>query len=230
MNKKLNEILSLTEDIPYMGEDQAHELSRIIRKYKVENMCELGTFHGKGTICAAAIMEQRGKGHVTTFDTEQTINSLSINVDTLAKRFKLSHRITSVVAEKSHSWELAKLIEDNAEPIFDCVYIDSSHDYAGTALPFYLSNELAKPGCIFIFDDIEWTAEKSESAWYYDDIMSKEEKKLRSVNMFIEHAIRQQHLQEIPTTFPNWRVLHKSYLKFSDLVPKFLKFSPKKDL
>ena len=209
---KLNEILLLTQDIPYMEKEQALELSRIINQYKIKHLCELGTFHGKGSLCAAAVMEERGEGEVTTFDSEQMISTLNPTVDLLAKRFKLSHRINSIVTEKSYSWELAKLIEANDEPIFDCVYIDGSHDYAGTALQFYLSNELAKPGCVFIFDDINWSASTSDSTGYYQRVVCSEEWDQRSVNMFVDHTIKQEHLVEIPTTVENWRVLHNLFI------------------
>lgn len=203
----LDEILLLTKDIPYMDESQARELSKIINNYDIENLCELGTYQGKGTILAAAIMEERGKGQITTFDSKRMIDNISPNVTQLAKRYRLSHRINTVVAEISYGWELAKQIESNPEPIYDCVYIDGSHDYAGTALQFYLSRELAKPGCIFIFDDIDWCAAKTESIDYYSKVVCSSEWNEFSVNLFVNHAVRQGHLKEIDTDCDKWRVL-----------------------
>ena len=57
-------------DLKYMGLDQARLLRDLIWKHGIESALELGFFHGKSTAFMAAILEERGSGHIVTMDHE----------------------------------------------------------------------------------------------------------------------------------------------------------------
>src|SRR5690606_33328687 len=72
-----------------------------------------------------------------------------------------SHRVTTILAERSHTWELSKLVRREDRPQFDFCYFDGGHTWDVTGFGFVLVNMLLKPGGWIIFDDLDWTIQKS---------------------------------------------------------------------
>ncbi|KAI9713592.1 MAG: hypothetical protein M1820_000974 [Bogoriella megaspora] len=52
---------------------------------------------------------------------------------------------------------------DVAEPGYDWIYIDGSHESDDVLLDAELAWRLARPGCVFIFDDYRWEKESEQS-------------------------------------------------------------------
>jgi hypothetical protein len=75
----------------------------------------------------------------------------------------LSHRVKPIFAHRSFTWELAKLLKQRSRPQFDCCYFDGGHTWDVTGFGFVLVDMLIRPGGWIIFDDLDWTIERSIS-------------------------------------------------------------------
>jgi predicted O-methyltransferase YrrM len=157
---KFDEVMSVWEKLPFMTARQATYVRDFIDRHDIELVIELGFFHGKSSACVAAILEDRGRGHLTTIDTVSAYDRSPTIFDVLVK-VGLSHRVTPIFAARSYTWELSKLIRQNPRPQFDLCYLDGGHTWDATGFGFVLVHLLLKPGGWIIFDDLDWTI----SAW-----------------------------------------------------------------
>lgn len=158
--KSTEEICKELENIPYMKYRQAEIIKSLITDNNFRNAIELGFYHGKSSVLIASIFEEIGEGHLTTFDLESA-REREPNILQLLSDYNLSHRATPVFCERSFTWELAKIIQETKEPIYDFCYLDGAHTWDNTGFGFFLIDMLLKPGGIIIFDDINWTINKS---------------------------------------------------------------------
>ena len=212
----LSRVLNSTRNIPHMTDQQAHLLQQLMITHQPETCAELGTFHGKSALIHAAILEDLGAGSITTYDMAGMINSISPTCDQLAHSLNLSHRLHTVVAEKTYMWELAKLIRSTAEPIWDWCYIDGAHHYAGAALSFYLADELLKPGGIVLFDDIGWMPSgahvNARERAIYEQILCEEQFSVCAVDWVCDQVARNGRYLELTEpahTAVQWRVFRR---------------------
>ena len=215
---KLQEIHLSVPNLPFMNETQSDVMSQIINANEFESILELGTYQGKGTLCMAAICEDRGAGHVTTMDRAFT-NTLKPGLTKLAKRFKLNKRITQIVGQVSYMWDLNKLIKDNKQ--YDLCYIDTAHIFETTALSFYLVDEMLGAGSIVIFDDVNWTPRLNDSGVFTDPsnpqymaLLSDEELDTPAVNTVADLVQSKDNYTEISDQYPTmcpdfWRIFRK---------------------
>lgn len=215
---KLQEIHLSVPNLPYMNETQSDVMSQIINNNEFESILELGTYQGKGTLCMAAICEDRGVGHVTTMDRSFT-STLKPGLAKLAKRFKLNKRITQIVGQVSYMWDLNKLIKDNKQ--FDLCYIDTAHIFETTALSFYLADEMMSAGSIVIFDDVNWIPRLHDSGVFTDTsnpqymaLLSDEELDTPAVDTVANLVQSKSNYTEISDQFPIvcpqfWRIFRK---------------------
>jgi hypothetical protein len=63
----------------------------------------------------------------------------------------------------SYNWGLAKLLDENAGPKYDYVFLDGAHSWAVDALAAFLSDRMPKVGGYLDFDDYDWTFSRSPS-------------------------------------------------------------------
>ena len=82
----------------------------------------------------------------------------------MISEFSLEEFVNPIVTTEGYIWDLSKLIEKN-DTRFDFCYIDGGHTFESTLLAFILIDILLDKGGIIIFDDIDWTVEKSISAF-----------------------------------------------------------------
>jgi len=153
--------------LPYMTDDQAKLLRSFVVDHDSENVLEIGFFHGKSSAYIAAILEDLGRGHLTTIDMKNAADRKP-NIEAILEELELRHRVTSLFAHRSYTWELAKLIRSEPRPQFDLCYFDGGHMWDSTGFGFLLVDMLLKPGGIIVFDDLPWTvndAMKSRSDW-----------------------------------------------------------------
>jgi predicted O-methyltransferase YrrM len=149
--------------IKYMTEGQAMVLREHIADHDLSDILEIGFFQGKSTAYLAAILNERGTGHVTTIDNTSARRhdpGIEMNLEALG----LSHLVTPIFSERSHTWELGKMVSRSVRPQFDLCYFDGGHTWDITGFGFTLVDLLLKPGGWIIFDDLDWTIEKSPSA------------------------------------------------------------------
>jgi len=149
--------------IKYMSEVQAIVLRDHIEDYDLSNILEIGFYQGKSTAYFAAILKERGKGHITTIDKISALRhdpGIEKNLETVG----LSNHVTPIFCERSHTWELGKMVSSPNRPSFDLCYFDGGHTWDVTGFGFVLVDLLLKPGGWIIFDDLDWTIKKSPAA------------------------------------------------------------------
>jgi len=157
---KFDECTQKYEKLPYMNRARALYMRDFIKRSDISNILEIGFFHGKSSAYFAAILEDQGSGHLTTIDMNNAKNR-NPNIFDVIQSLNLSHRVTPLFAQRSHTWELAKLIQMNPRPQFDFCYFDGGHTWDVTGFGFLLVDMLLKPGAWIAFDDMDWTISKS---------------------------------------------------------------------
>lgn len=154
------EVDSKISGLQYMSREKAEYMREFISTKNLSNLLEIGFFKGKSTAYFASILEDLGRGHITTVDRKGALR-LTPNINDVIELVGLRHRVTPVFADRSHTWELSKMIRQAPRPQFDFCYFDGGHTWDVTGFGFVLVNMLLKPGGWIIFDDLDWTIQKS---------------------------------------------------------------------
>lgn len=149
--------------LKYMKHRQATYLRDFITRNDCKDILEIGFYHGKSSAYVAAILEDLDRGHLTTID-KTNARERDPNIDQVLAELGLAHRVTPIYAERSFTWELGKLLRRDNPPQFDLCYFDGGHTWDVTGFGFLLVDMLLRPGGWIIFDDINWTIEKSLKA------------------------------------------------------------------
>lgn len=101
-----------------------------------------------------------GEGELHLFDFEDRVTEVADSLRNAGhqnvRAFGSSYKLLD-----SYNWQLAKLIEEHREPIYDYVFIDGAHTWAVDALTTFLADRLLKPGGYLDFDDYGWTLQHS---------------------------------------------------------------------
>jgi len=146
--------------LQYMTRKNAEFMREFISDRNLSSLLEIGFFKGKSTAYFAAILEDLGRGHITTIDKKTALDHQP-NIDDVLEMTGLSHRVTRIAADRSYTWELSKMLRAAELPQFDFCYFDGGHTWDATGFGFILVDKLLKPGGWIIFDDLDWTIEKS---------------------------------------------------------------------
>jgi predicted O-methyltransferase YrrM len=154
--RAIEDVEARWQRVPFMKLSQARFLRKFIREHDLADVLELGFFHGKSTAFIAAILEELGRGHVTTCDKRNALER-SPNIHEVLESLGLEHRVTVQVAHRSFTWEMARMLESRPRPTFDFCYIDGAHTWDGTGFSFFLVDLMLRPGGWIIFDDLDWT-------------------------------------------------------------------------
>jgi predicted O-methyltransferase YrrM len=184
-----------------MGIEQARFLRDFIRSHDLRWLLELGFFHGKSTAFMAAILEELGRGHITTMDLKGARKRTPPIAHVLSD-LRLAHRVTPIYSHRSFTWELRRLLAESPRPQFDFCYIDGAHTWDGTGFSYLLVDLLLKPGGWVIFDDLEWSIATSHAAMknmeryaaYSDE--EKQAKQVREVWRILVPARSYQNVHE----------------------------------
>ncbi len=142
--------------LPYMTLAQAGWLEQFLGERGLSRCIELGFFHGKSSAFIAAMLEERGAGHLTTIDREEA-RQRDPNIDVVLETLGLSHRVTRYYEASSYTWRLMRLLEESPAPRFDFCYIDGGHSWDVSGFGFLLTDRLLVPGGWVLFDDLDWT-------------------------------------------------------------------------
>lgn len=146
--------------LPYMSHDQATELRAHIRKHNLHNILELGFFAGKSSAYLAAMLADNGGGHLTTIDLHPALKR-EPSIHDVLQSLELQEYATVITTQRSYTWELAKMMEQDPRPQFDLCYLDGGHTWDITGWGFVLVNFLLRPGGWIVFDDLDWTISRS---------------------------------------------------------------------
>jgi predicted O-methyltransferase YrrM len=203
---KFDEVTEKLRGVPYMTADRAAVIRDLIHEAGAENVLELGFFKGKSACYMAAVLEDQGRGHVTTIDlTWARSHKPGINEHLAITGLK--HRVTPVFARRSYTWELAKMLKQEPRPVFDFCYLDGGHTWDATGYGFVLVDMLLRPGGIIVLDDLNWTINKhlenhpdSTKHWERYDDDEKDEQGVRLVwNTVVRHlGYQREALREFP--------------------------------
>lgn len=159
---KLEYVSESLEGIFGMSYNQAKYLESFIKSNNLSNLLELGFAHGVSSCYFASILDDMGKGHLTTIDLEKSKNRRP-NIEQLLDKLSLSDYVSVYYEYESYNWRLMNFIEENNNPIFDFCYIDGAHDWNVDGFAFLLVDKLLKPGGWIIFDDMDWSFGSSPS-------------------------------------------------------------------
>lgn len=149
-------VRSMFDDLAYMTERQAAIMRKLITRYDSRDILELGFFHGKSSAYLAAILEDLGRGHLTTID-HRSAREREPSIDHVLNCLRLGHRVNVIYAHRSYTWELSKMIRTTPKPLFDLCYLDGGHTWDDTGFGFVLADMLLRPGGRIVFDDLKWT-------------------------------------------------------------------------
>lgn len=179
-------------ELRFMDEPRAALLRDLIVEEGATDLLEIGFWKGKSTAYFAAILEDLGRGRVVTIDREAVRNKQP-NVNVVLADLGLRHRATPVFADRSHTWELCKMLEDGNGPRFDLCYFDGGHTWDVTGFGILLVDMLLRPGGMLIVDDLNWTIEKSlernpKDAPHYKGF-SADERAARTVELAWRHIV-----------------------------------------
>ncbi len=157
---KIEQVHRRLSGIPHMSEQQAETMTEFILREKPKSIIELGFFHGVSTCYMAAALDELSEGKITTIDLESA-RKREPNIENLLSELGLRERVDVYYEPTSYLWRLMKLIEDDPTPRYDLCYLDGAHSWNTDGFAFYLVDRLLKPGGWIIFDDIDWSYEKS---------------------------------------------------------------------
>jgi len=158
--EELKRVSEMLRGVQYMNEHQAIRIRNFVLKNDLCEILEIGFFKGKSSAYIASIIKEMGKGHLTTIDLESARNR-SPNIEECLERLDFLDLVTPIYAQRSHTWELKKLITKSPRPQFDLCYFDGGHTWDVTGFGFLLVDFLLRPGGWIIFDDLNWTIDKS---------------------------------------------------------------------
>lgn len=160
---RFEDVAGIVRNTRFMPERQGRIVYDFIVENRLGRILELGFAHGKSTCYfAAAADELGGDAHVVTMDRANALERRP-NINELLDRCGLAGRVTPVLAERSFTWDLMRLLEQQPAPIFDFAYIDGGHTWDVSGFAFLLVDRLMVSGGWVLFDDLDWTFASSPS-------------------------------------------------------------------
>jgi predicted O-methyltransferase YrrM len=152
----------------------------------------------------AAALEELGDGKITSIDRE-IARSEKPNIIELSDKTRLNNFITPIYANSSYIWELRKILKNNIifpenKTTFDFCFIDGAHNFETDGFAFFLVDMLLNEGGIILFDDIDWSYQKSPTLQNQDFVkqMPDEEKNAEQIRDVLELLV---------ATHPNYKIL-----------------------
>lgn len=160
---KFDEVTRRFGSLKYMDEARAVRARALIAEHGCADLLEIGFHKGKSSAYFAAMLEDQGRGHLTTID-RMAARAHQPGIGDVLGELGLSHRVTPIFAERSHTWELARMLEAPSAPRFDFCYFDGGHTWDTTGFGLVLVDMLLKPGGVLLVDDLNWSINRSVTA------------------------------------------------------------------
>lgn len=121
-------------------------------------IAEVGIFRGDTSELLAE--QLAGSGELHLFDFSDRVDEVMQRLHRAGYHNVVGHPNSQKVMD-SYNWSLMKVLERNAEPLFDYVFLDGAHTWPLDALAFFLLDRLLQPGGHFDFDDYGWSMSTS---------------------------------------------------------------------
>ena len=200
---KFEEIKNHLRGIPHTPPEDGEILYNFILTNKPKNILELGFQHGVSTNYIAAALDELGEGKITSIDREISKNE-SPNIYELSQKTGLSKYINPIFAHTTYIWELRKILKNNLskniKQNFDFCFIDGAHSFETDGFAFYLVDLLLNENGIILFDDIDWSYQKSPTLRNSNFVknMSEDEKNAEQIRDVLELLV---------ASHPNYKIL-----------------------
>ncbi len=188
----LESVQQALDGVPYMSLQQARTIVGLLTEHGSKDVLELGFMHGVSTCYMAAGLEELGRDwHITTIDLVGA-RSLDPNTEQLLTKLGLRDRVSVVYEPTSYTWALMKMLEADATPRFDFCYLDGAHSWFVDGFAFFLVDRLLKPGGWIVFDDLDWSYDKSPALRDTDLVrqMPEDERKAEQVKKVYELLVK----------------------------------------
>lgn len=207
---RFEEVADIVDGHPHMRRRAGRKVYDHVVRTDARRVLELGTFHGVSTCYLAAAVDELGSGRVVTMD-RVGAERLDPNVFELLDRTGLGDRVDVVLAQRSYTWELKRLLEQDPRPRFDFVFLDAGHVWDVTGFAFFLVDLMLVPGGWLLFDDLDWSYATSPSLSAKESTMSipAEERESRQVKAVFETLVA-RHGGYRTRTEGNWGWAQKS--------------------
>jgi predicted O-methyltransferase YrrM len=131
-----------------------------IKRTECRQIAEIGIFKGFTSMEFAKFLNGQGELHL--FDYEDRVRSVAKAIELAGFRnvraFGSSYKLLD-----SYNWSLGKVLQENAGPIYDYIFLDGAHNWAMDALTTFLADRMLKVGGYLDFDDYDWTFSGSPS-------------------------------------------------------------------
>jgi len=181
-------------DLPYMKLEQAKLLDDFLKEHHLTRCLELGFFHGKSSAFMAATLSEIGEGHLLTIDRRHALQR-SPDIHEVLKALDLEEWVTISYQQRSYTWKLMRMLQDEKRPTFDFCYIDAAHTWDDTGLAFFLVDKLLAPNGWLLFDDLDFYYEKlvksGEDIPDYLLRMGREERETKQVRQVWELLVKE---------------------------------------
>jgi hypothetical protein len=137
-----------------------YESIQFVKQTECRSIAEIGIYLGYTSMEFAKYLN--GEGELHLFDYEDRVSGVA---RALAQAGFHNYRAfgSSYKLLDSYNWSLAQLLEKNAGPIYDYVFLDGAHSWAVDALTAFLADRLLKVGGYLDLDDYHWSFSKSLS-------------------------------------------------------------------
>jgi len=158
---KYAEVVGKVNGLRWMSTGQGKILYDLVKDTDIQNVLELGFFHGVSAMYMAAALEEKGSdGLITTID-KFNAKELQPNIEDLSNNLGLSAFIKPIYAHNCYTWELLRLLELKPRPSFDLIFIDGAHLWKIDGFAFFLCDKLLAENGYLIMDDISWSMSKN---------------------------------------------------------------------
>lgn len=188
----LSRVEGVVAGVPYMKPEQARVITSKIIDSGAKDVLELGIMHGVSTCYMAEALEQSGRDwSITALDLESALDN-EPNVEQLLTRLGLRDRVSILLEQRSYTWRLRKMLEEDPNPRFDFCYLDGAHTWDADGFAFFLVDRLLRPGGWIVFDDIDWSYAGSppmmEADWV--KVLPAEEQQALQVKQVFDLLVR----------------------------------------
>jgi predicted O-methyltransferase YrrM len=211
METNFSRTKTLLKGIPLMSVEKAERLREHMLEHRPEHVLELGFAHGVSTCYIASILEDLGRGNVTTIDLPRA-KDLDPNIETLLSRTGLGHRVKHYYEPAGYNWRLMRMLESSDGTRFDLCYVDGAHTWSDDGLAFFLVDRLLSPGGWIIFDDLTWTYSGSrslgDSEWVRD--MPDDYKNTPQIRQVFELLVKRHPSYDHFSTERDWAFARKA--------------------
>jgi len=156
----LDDVAPILKGIPHMRVPQGRAIYNHVIENGLERILELGCAHGVSACYLGAAVSELGQGHVTTIDFARA-STLEPSIFDLLERTGLGEYVTPLLSEFSYTWQLKSLLAQSDS--YDFIFIDAGHTWDTTGFGFFLADRLLDEDGWILFDDLNWSFERSPS-------------------------------------------------------------------